>query len=357
MSISRRRAIVLSAVLLAAACTTGSAAAAPDGPASSAAAVKPKVPATRIGVMVTGVKKLPARIRTAKSLGATLVRPGAEPVGQLQASKAIVNHHFAGLDLFLTITYRPLGAGHPSSPPADLAAYAKAMGQTIDATEPTVVAVENEELAPKAYAGTPAQYLAQLNAAAKVAHQRKVKITNGGIVVSGVVLATWHDLWKQGRRKVADDYLRKALPALRVDRAALTADLPSAAAPTRPILASNPKLAATLKATEACLAGFRKSPIDYVNFHWYQAGAKPLGQSIRFLEKATGKRAVTNDIGQYDVSPSTLMALLGEVRARHLPYVVWHGGDGGAIKGLYEKTGVLRPNGVAFREYLRKHPA
>ena len=356
MPVPHRRAVPLAVAALACVAAAVPAVATTAAQAAGKPAAKP--PVTRIGVMANGVKKLPLRIKTTERLGVSLARPNAEPVGELTPSQSVFKHHFASLDLFLTIVNRT-GKVKTSPPATDLAAYARAFGQTLDATTPKVVAVENEELAPKFYSGTPTQYLAQLEAAVKVAHARKVAITNGGIVAGGVVLATWHDFWKQGKRRLADDFMKLAMVALRAPNPQkLLNDMPTAAAPRKPIFAANPRFATLLQRTERYIAGFRRSRMDYVNFHWYQAGAKPLGQAIRFLEKATGKRAVTNEIGQFDLLPSTVTSILGEVRARHLPYAVWYGADGTASKGLYDKgTGALRPNGIAFRDYVRKHPS
>ncbi len=64
----------------------------------------------------------------------------------------------------------------------------------------------------------------------------------------------------------------------------------------------------------------------------------------------TGKRAVTNEIGQYDLSPATVTGLVRETLALRMPYVVWFASDGTAAKGLVDTDGALRPNGVAFRD-------
>jgi hypothetical protein len=94
-----------------------------------------------------------------------------------------------------------------------------------------------------------------------------------------------------------------------------------------------------------------------VDFHWYQSGRVPLGQAIDYLQRVTGKRAVTNEIGQFDERGTTVTGLLGECVRKRLPFTVWYGGDGNPAQGLFEPDGTLRPNGVAFRDFLRAHPS
>ena len=39
--------------------------------------------------------------------------------------------------------------------------------------------------------------------------------------------------------------------------------------------------------------------LDYVNFHWYSqsaADAQGLGETIAYLQRATGKKVITNEI-------------------------------------------------------------
>ena len=73
---------------------------------------------------------------------------------------------------------------------------------------------------------------------------------------------------------------------------------------------------------------------------------------MRFLERVVGRPAVSNEMGQFDRSPSTVVSLLKESVALRLPYVVWFAGDGDPAVGLVDADGTLRANGRAFRDYV-----
>jgi hypothetical protein len=325
-------------------------------PAGASAASKPS--ASRIGVMAAGASNKKVRLGVPNALGVLYVRPNVavriglanQNLTQLDDTRA------AGFRLILNINNAPV-QGKPASAPADLAAYSAAVGKALDTYKPEVAVIENEELADKFYTGTPRQYLAELDAAVVEAHKRNLKITNGGIVSSAVLLATWNDYWTRGLRKQADDFAKRAFPPSRLS-AKVQKDLPTSADPKKPILGNSPIQKRLLREAGQLITGYRKSAIDYVNFHWYQAGSKALKESIDFLERATRKRAMTNEIGQFDRNATTVTSLLSTVVSKQLPYVVWFGGDGsGGAVGLFDKKGgKLRPNGNAFRDFVAANP-
>jgi len=320
--------------------------------AGASAATKP---ATRFGAMIAFPKNEQTRTLAARNLGVKYMRPLAAKVGA-PVMASIATQQAAGFRLVLNIVNR--GASNVTSIPAtNLATYRAGVAKELDLYHPVLAVIENEEVAPKFFSGTPKQYLAMLAEAVKVAHARKIPVTNGGIVSVGIALATWYDLWSHGRRAVADEYARRTFPRLRVGSKVL-AHLPDRAHPSRPVLAGDPAHAALLAHTRQYIAGFRKSGIDYVNFHWYQAGAWSLERSVDYLERATGKPAVTNEIGQYDLSPSTAKSILEGVLAEKLRYVIWYAGDGGGpAKSLVDQDGSLRSNGVAFRDFAKRFGA
>jgi hypothetical protein len=302
---------------------------------------------SRYGAMITDTASNDVRLDRLRALGTNRVRlvarldslPNAR-VSQVQAQ---------GFEVLLTATNTAL----PSSAPADLAGFQARLGEAL-ADHPTpLVAIENEETADKFYTGTPGQYLSELAAAVPVAHAHGTLISDGGLVSAGVQLATWDDLWVHSGCAAADQYAALAFPLSRIGGDTI-ADLPSCADPNRPILASTPKALELLNDTNTLIAGFRSIPIDYVNFHWYQSTAKAMGITVEFLRRATGKQVVTNEIGQFDTSPDTLRGLLDETARLHIPWVTWFASDGsGGAMGLFNADNSIRPNGVAFRDFVQ----
>jgi hypothetical protein len=312
---------------------------------------------TRLGVMAAGAKGKKVRLGVPSALGVRYVRPNvAVRLGMTgQNLTQLDDTTAAGFSLVLNLNNAPTKA-NPAVPPTELTGYKNAVAAALDRYKPALAVIENEELADKFYSGTPRQYLAELNAATEVARQKKVPITNGGIVSSAVMLATWNDYWTRGMRKQADDYAKRAFPLSRL-APRVQKDLPTSANPKKPILGSNPTQKRLLREALQLITGYRKAKIDYVNFHWYGAGSKALKESIDFLERATRKPAVTNEIGQFNRDPSTVTSLLTATAQKKLAYVVWYGGDGsGGAAGLFDAKGTLRPNGTAFKSFSLANP-
>jgi hypothetical protein len=254
-----------------------------------------------------------------------------------------------GFEVLTTAT----NGAFPAHPPSDLADYQARLGRELDAHPTPLVSIENEPTADRYYTGTPAQYLQELSAAVPVAHARGVKISDGGLVSAGIQLATWNDLWTHSGCAAADHYAAIAFPASRIGGQVIS-DVPSCADPNRPILGGNPRALQVLNDTNTLIAGFASIPIDYVNFHWYQSTPEAMKTTVEFLRRATGKQAITNEIGQFDDSPDTVRALLGETAALHLPWVIWFASDGSGAVGMFNLDGSIRSNGLAFRDFVSR---
>lgn len=317
-----------------------------------------RAPTPRVGVDAANAPTAMARNARARALGVRYVRTSAVRLGHptQERPKPLDAALRAGFRLVLNVNNQPGGASTPAVPPTDLAAYRTALDRTLVRYHPALLVVENEELAPKFYSGTPRQYLAQLAAAVSVAHKRHRLVTNGGIVDGAVILLTWRDLWVRGHHAEADAFIRNVQDGRPLARR-IRNDIPDSQHPHRAILAHHVIPRVLLARARELIRGFRASKMDYVNFHWYQSGPKPFGQAVAYLRRATHKRAVTNEIGQFDSKGSTVTELLRAALKLRLPFTVWYGGDGNPAVGLFEPDDSLRPNGVAFRDFLAAHPS
>jgi hypothetical protein len=210
--------------------------------------------------------------------------------------------------------------------------------RAIAAYRPTLLVVENEENAPKFYAGTPEQYADQLRAACEVAHDEGLPCTDGGIQSPSVAVLTYQHYVDTGQAATAASY------AARVFGPQMLADLatPAGAAAVQ----------AQAERLRTFLDGVASSGADYVNFHWYLEDAQALGETIDYLEEATGLPAVTNEMGQFDENPAVPERLLRTAFDRGLPFVVWFSIDGLRARALNDPDGALRPNGIAVRELI-----
>lgn len=258
------------------------------------------------------------------------------------------------MDLVLTLNneQRADATGHrPGRPPVGttaLKAYQRRVARVLDrVARVKLVQIENEEIEPNFYSGTMARYVAELNAAVTVAHRRGLRVTNGGITTRALALLVWEDYRKRGLFAQADDFAGRVFTEP-TDRATLR-DLRRR--PFRGL--SRERLQAAWDRARQLIPAFRRSRMDYVNFHWYRADDRALREAVTYLRRATHKTVVTTEIGQYDTSPSVVTGhLRSTVELLRLPFVVWFDADGIPAHGLHDAPGQLRPNGQAFKSYV-----
>lgn len=226
----------------------------------------------------------------------------------------------------------------PSQAPQDMEAYKAQVRNMLAQFKPDLLVIENEETAPKFYAGTAGDYLKQLSAAAEVAHAMGVKITNGGLTTAQYNLIQYYQ--DHGRKDKAQNLAARVLRPNQARR--LAAGAPS------------PEQAAIIENGRKLIEGFRTAPIDYVNFHWYVNDPAALEEVVTYLQSATGKPAITTEMGQYDTAPETVARLMTKAYQLRLPYIIWYSGDATRALGLQESDTKLRPNGEYFRHFLQQ---
>lgn len=288
------------------------------------------------------------RIAAAKKLGAVYFRPNSVFVttwnGACADCTAATN---AGLKLLLTVRNNG-GQQKPTTPPTDLNSYKKTIGSIVDALKPTILVIENEENSETLfYTGTPQQYHQELKAACEVAHSKKIKCTNGGLVSSLVALLVADSYNKAGQKDKAVEYLNRTLGSKLAQQFG-TDD------PQR--VFQNPKAKQQIEKGLALLSGYKAAGADYVNFHWYIADTPALGEAVDYLKKATGLPAMTNEVGQQKTEdPKQVTAVMQKIKDLGLPYAVWFSIDipgYGQARGLVDGNGNLRPNGQAFKAFI-----
>jgi Glycosyl hydrolase catalytic core len=314
-------------------------------------------PRTTLGILFplfrgTGANAI---ISEARALGVDTVRlsddvfvPGVRP--------AFETLRAARMRLLFTANHRQLPDAQgrrPAHPPVgrrELATYRQQLGAELDELRPAYLQVENEEVEPRFFAGTMAQYVDELNAAVTVGHARGIPVTNGGITTRPLALLTWQEYRDRGLQARAEEFARRAFSRAS-DRA------------TRQDLLRKPftglrrqTLQRAWDKAKELIPAFRRSRMDYVNFHWYVDDDRALREAVRYLRRATGKPVVTTEIGQHNTEPSVVTRHLQTTIAQlRLPLVIWFDFDGTPALGLHSAPGVLRPNGEAFRRWVTIH--
>jgi hypothetical protein len=212
--------------------------------------------------------------------------------------------------------------------------------------------VENEEVAPKFWSGSMADYRAELEVVTAAAHERGLAVTDGGLTNEPLKLMVWQDLVDRGLADGARLFAERAftLPPERWIRADLER------VPFRGL--SRTRAQEAWDRAREVIPLLAASDVDAVDFHWYTDDDTVLRDAVEYLRRATGKPVVTTEMGQYSavaaVVTGHLTTLVDEL---HIPLVVWFDTDGRPAVGLHDSPAVLRPNGVAFRRFLAAHPS
>ncbi|GBC79351.1 hypothetical protein HRbin09_00567 [bacterium HR09] len=277
----------------------------------------------------------PQGIDVAKTLGAVYLRPVAVFLDEWKGTCLECDIALdAGLQLVLTV--RANGRGQATSPPDDLAAYQRTLGQVLDKYRPVVLVVENEENSGLFYTGTPEDYAAELTAACQVAHEKAIPCTNGGLVSTLVALLVYDHYRESGQQTEAEDFAARVFT------------------PEEQRQLNSPRAQAQIDKGKALLASYRAAGANYVNFHWYIADTRALGEAVAYLKAQTGLVVMTNEIGQDNDDPNQTTAVMGKVVELGLPIAVWFSVDAPKARALVNLDGSLRPTGQAFKRFIEE---
>jgi hypothetical protein len=275
-------------------------------------------------------------MQIAKALGVVYFRPSAIFLDEWNGTCPECDIALkAGLQLVLTV--RNNGRGQATAPPSDLAAYQRTLSQVLDTYRPAVLVVENEENSALFYTGTPEEYAAELKAACQVAHQKGIPCTNGGPVSLAVALLVYDHYLESRQTTAAQDFATRAFTAEEQQ------------------LLNSPKAQEQIRKGQALLASYRAAGADYVNFHWYIADPRALGEAVAYLKAQTGLPVITNEIGQHSDDPNQTTAIMGKVVELGLPIAVWFSVDAPKARGLVNMDGTLRPTGQAFQRFIQQN--
>jgi len=301
-------------------------------------------PDTVYGVMLGAPGMgLERRIAVARMLGVRAIRPNdVRLVDWGGADPEVLAFSRAGFEIVLTVRNAPARSARrsspahrePASPPKDLAAFQRTVGEILDAHRPALLVVENEENSALFYRGTPEEYGAELRAACWVAHARGIRCTNGGLVSALVALLVYDGYRTAGQAARAEAFAARAFTPAQRQRL------------------GSPQAQEQLAKGKALLGQYRAAGADFLNVHWYISDPQALHETVALLREQVGLPLVTNEIGQHDDNPQTTVALLEAVAALHLRYAVWFSVDAPRARALMNPDGTLRPTGEAFRTFV-----
>ena len=141
-----------------------------------------------------------------------------------------------------------------------------------------------------------------------------------------------------------------------------------------PNISKIPYLEKGMIGMDTLIKAYKNLNLDYVNIHWYepmylrspkapsaanvdQIDTKSIGEVVDFLKRSTGKKIITNEIGQINSSPNIVRSVIDKCISLNMDYIIWYSGDGDDANdavGLHNYDGTLRPNGKAFADYIKQ---
>ena len=311
---------------------------------------------TKFGVLVNGRMSLNTKVNIARQLGVIYIRDAVTMQAWKGFDESTDKYLAAGFKIILNINWgqvqQPNGTRSPVPYPTDTIEYKKILNQMLDKYQPELVVIENEETVKKYHNGPIEDYINELAAAINVAHGRGLKITNGGITNRELVLLVYNDYLEKGMKKEANDFAGRCLK-------------------TSLLKGQNEEAKNILDKAKKLIDVYKKLPLDYVNIHIYepikneeggtdesvtQITPNAIQEMISYVERATGKKVISNESGERTSSPQVVTQMLNEFAKAKLDYLVWFSGDGeGGSRALQNPDGSLRENGEAFRSFTKAY--
>jgi len=317
------------------------------------------IPATviaqpKFGVLVNGEMNLNTKVNVAKELGVSYIRDAVvlqKWNGNDESTERFIN---AGFKIILNVNQgrvlKEEGRRKPVPFPADTVAYKKILDKVLDKYKPEVVVIENEETTKNYHSGPIEDYINELRAAITVAHSKGLKITNGGITNRDLVLLVYYDYLERKMSREAEDFARRCVKSS---------------------LLKNPEATNIVEKAKKLIEAYKRLPLDYVNIHLYEPVKNIAGgtdesvktitpgaqkEMINYIERATGKKVMSNETGTRTSSPEVVSGVLHELSQTDIAYVIWFSGDGeGGSVALQNDDGSLRPNGAAFKKFMAEY--
>ena len=202
-------------------------------------------------------------------------------------------------------------------------------------TKPVVAVIENEESNRFYYSGYAWDYIRQLYAAINVMHDNNIKVANGGLTSGGLSYLVYYDFLNQGKADSAEMF-RKLTHVT----------------PNSPITEDRGIF------VDSLIHAYNQMDVDYVNFHWKCASpdeVEAFKEVVTYLQRRCTKPVISNEIGQYDNDPNTLLLMMQVCTEKKLPYIVWYSPDQKHNKlatPLQYDDATLTNTGDAYQSYL-----
>lgn len=326
------------------------------GTVSSSAITLSKKSPNIWGALIAGSLTNPVKLSTIQALKAQRIRLLTVVDSWTGSGTALDFFTNSGTPFSLNLRNHIDPQGGSVAFPTDLEAYTINISSILDKYKPQLVVVENEEDNPAYFNSSIYDYIAELQTAVLVAHNRGLKITNGGIT-GALKLVLYRHYKDTGQTEKAEALKQNAInsrywTALENGTSVAMED--------------------RIAKIKTLLTAYATIDIDYVNIHLYEpfkyqgsdtrdetfeVATSTIQELADFVRQATGKPVVSNETGTYNHSPELVKSVMQKCIDADLKLVDWYSGDGTALGdglavALNEQDGTLRAGGIAFAEFI-----
>ncbi len=251
----------------------------------------------------------------------------------------------------------------PSFYTKDTVAYKLLLDEILTKYSPEVVLIENEPGNFQKHKGPVQDYLNQLRAAMTIVHKHGLKGADGGFSTRPITFLVYRYYYNRGEYAKADDFANRCIPRKYMF---------NLANPGR-----DEKFEKDINKWDSLIQGYKNIPLDYVTVHLYEPiryrgedDASALSQFIStptpgafqeisdYILAETGKPMICNEMGQLNLDSALVSGMQKVCNQVKMPYVIWFSGDWGIDNSyaLNELDGIIRSNGIAFRNFNDAHP-
>jgi hypothetical protein len=268
-----------------------------------------------------------------------------------------------GYRVLENICYKVQNDSVPAPFPTDTVAYKKTLSSILNTYSPEVSVIENEEGNFDWHEGSMQDYINELRAAMTVIHAHKLKGCNGGLSTRPLTFLVYRWYVSLGQTGKAESFATRCIP----DKYMYNLRHPGNSA----------DFEFKIRSWDSLVQAYRTVPIDYVNIHIYEPikyrcepNATELSKNIAkatdsalleictYLTGETGKKIMSNEMGQLNKQKGLTSSMLQVNNDCGLKYNTWFSGDWGLDKSfaLHTDAGTLRRTGIAFRDYIINNP-
>ena len=235
--------------------------------------------------------------------------------------------------------------------PSNMAAFVPSYTQRVNEIAPYAydVVFGNEWWNHGYYFGPIADYITGYKNAVTIAHNKSLKITDGGFPL---LYMQW---------KVRQDYLARGF----VDSAASFVAKAFDSRLTKAINGRDAQLNGFFAMCDSVYNALTDIKPDYINLHAYNRhnaigttdtypAYMGIKEIVQYVKRTTGLDVACNEGGQWSDNPEDTRSLVAEMKGNVLYCIIWSG-DKDTPPGArsYTRNGILTPTGEAFRDAIK----